>query len=93
MEPLKDPSLGLDWNSWSLILHRQRNLSTAPLQSNPDPAAGWTVLKGIAEQVDQQAAQLRFHPPNHGIAVFDRRFQGYLPCSGSLAEAQRRRRR
>ena len=63
MEALKDQPLGLRWDTRTAVLHEQPELPPASLQTHPDYAAGRAVLQGIAEQVDQQPAQLRFHPP------------------------------
>ena len=57
MEPFKDPPLLLRWDARPVVLHGQLNLPSASLQPHQDRAASRTVLQGIAEQVDEQAAQ------------------------------------
>ena len=57
MEPFKDPPLLLRWDARPVVLHGQLDLPSASLQLHQDRAASRTVLQGIAEQVDEQAAQ------------------------------------
>ena len=86
MEPLKDPPLFLRWDTRTAVQHEQLDLPAASLQTHPHRAASRAVLQGIAEQVDQQAAQFRFHPQNGGVAHLDRRLQGHRRRGGRFAE-------
>ena len=86
MEPLEDPLLRCRRDTWPAVLHAEKNLSAALLQTHHHPVTRRTVLHGVAEQIDQQPAQFRLHPQHAGVAGLNRRFQANRSGFSRFAE-------